>query len=296
MRTVITFQPGWPGKSHRMLMALALAVVLVGGSAFLTVASATQAAEAAQVDTYSWPSAPCAWNGETTGTCSGYDWGVKTCPPGDSYCTAGNEINGYYQYDKWGYGFRNCTSYVAEKISQEFGGRSVAGWGNASNWVIAAQNAGYHLDTLPEVGDIAVWKATTGSSYGHVAYVYAVSNGVASFDEYNAAMTGAFTSSYTSANHFGGVPTSYIHMGTPADSGGGGRPLVWGVNSAGAMYRYDGGGKWERMGGAMAEVSVGDDGLVWGVNAAGAVYRYDGGGKWERMGGPALAQVSVGSS
>jgi len=32
------------------------------------------------------------------------------------------------------------------------------------------------------------------------------------------------------------------------------------------------------------------------VTAAGAVYRYDGGGKWERMGGPALAQVSVGSS
>jgi surface antigen len=130
----------------------------------------------------------------------------------------------YDESDPWGYYLRNCTSYVAWKISQEFSGRNISGWGNAASWATAAQNAGYSLDPVsaPQVGDIAVWGTEVGGGYGHVAYVYAVSNGVATFDEYNVAETGVFTSNYTSANHPGGYvrPDWYIHMGTPADASG----------------------------------------------------------------------------
>jgi hypothetical protein len=53
-----------------------------------------------------------------------------------------------------------------------------------------------------------------------------VSNGVATFDEYNVAETGAYTGNYTSTDHPGGqvYPDWYIHMGTPADGGGGSPP------------------------------------------------------------------------
>src|ERR1022692_1913094 len=108
--------------------------------------------------------------------------GVTSCPPGDTYCSA--TINGYIQYDQWGYEFRNSTSYVAQKISQEFAGRNVAGWGNAGNWKKAALNAGYHTDSSPQAGDIAVWSTWAVPPDGQAAYVYAVSaKGVASFDE-----------------------------------------------------------------------------------------------------------------
>jgi len=242
MRNVTMWLRGWTRKFRHLVAAFALLTGLVGIPAVMLVVSATPAAAAAQVNTYSWQSAPCSWTGATTGKCVNqadpsnqndwYDWGVKTCPSGDGYCQAANEINGYYQYDQWGYQFRNCTSYVAEKISQEFGGRSVAGWGEAGDWATAAQekqHGGYHLDSSPEVGDIAVWSDSAAPPYGHVAYVYAVSNGVASLDEYNEAETGAFTSSYTSANHYGGAPTSYIHMGIPVTSGG--SPILTSSNS-----------------------------------------------------------------
>jgi YVTN family beta-propeller protein len=213
---------GWAGKLRRILTALALVTGLAGAPIALTLASAAPAG-AADADTYSWPTAPCAWTGATTGKCVNtrssrntdywFDWGVTSCPPGDTYCSA--TINGYIQYDQWGYEFRNSTSYVAQKISQEFAGRNVAGWGNAGNWKKAALNAGYHTDSSPQAGDIAVWNTSTVPPGGQVAYVYAVSGRTASFDEYNAAQTGAFTSTYTSATHPGGAPTWYIHMGTP---------------------------------------------------------------------------------
>jgi surface antigen len=158
---------------------------------------------AADADTYSWPTAPCAHTGAITGACFNYDWGVTTCPTGDTYRTSQNMFGNYYLYDNWGYGFRNCTSYVAQKISQQFNGRSVAGWGNAKDWWSAATGNGVGSpytsdDGNPQTGDIAVW--TTGT-YGHVAYVASVTNSVATFDEYNAAATGEFTNSYTSVTH-----------------------------------------------------------------------------------------------
>lgn len=205
----------------RMKIVPFLVILVILFGAAVTLATRVPAM-AAEVNTYSWQSAPCAWNGNITGKCSRYDWGEKTCPSGDSYCNSKNQINGYYLYDNWGYGFRNCTSYVAEKISQVFS-KSISGWGDAYNWAYAATHSPNHytLDSTPQVGDIAQWNYTKANPYGHVAYVYQVSNGVATFDEYNVAGTGLFTSTYTSTNYPAGAPNNYIHIGTPPGGGSG---------------------------------------------------------------------------
>jgi surface antigen len=78
-------------------------------------------------------------------------------------------------------------------------------------------SAGYSFDATPRVGDIAIWGTEVAHGLGHVAYVAIVTKGVATFDEYNVANTGAYTDYYTSADHPGVKikPDSYIHLGTP---------------------------------------------------------------------------------
>ena len=166
---------------------------------------------------YTWADAACADSGstlgETSGTgywCSDYNWGESSCPSGDGYC--GTEMNGYYLYDQWGEGFRNCTSYAAWELNQVFG-INPNGWGNGAQWNTAALDAGYSDDSSPQVGDIAQWNATSQNPWGHVAYVYAVNAGVASYDEYNYAEDGNFLSSYTSASDSQGAPNNWIHFG-----------------------------------------------------------------------------------
>ena len=46
-------------------------------------------------------------------------------------------------------------------------------WGNASQWHLAARNAGFRTGMSPQVGAVAVW---TGGYYGHVAVVTEVSS------------------------------------------------------------------------------------------------------------------------
>lgn len=46
-------------------------------------------------------------------------------------------------------------------------------WGNASQWLTSARNAGFKTGTTPRVGAIAVW---TSGSFGHVAVVTEVSS------------------------------------------------------------------------------------------------------------------------
>jgi surface antigen len=196
-----------------------LAVLTLTAASLLQVAG-TKLAFASYANSYSWPSAPCADSGsvlgQTSGTgywCSGYNWGESPCPSGDGYCSTGNELNGYYLYDKYGYGFRNCTSYVASEIAKQFS-VNVSGWGNAADWDTNALAAHYANDTSPQVGDIAQWNATPSNSYGHVAYVYAVNSGVASYAQYNYGEDGNYTDTYTSASTSQGAPDNYIHIGT----------------------------------------------------------------------------------
>jgi len=118
-------------------------------------------------------------------------------------------MNGYYLLDKWGEGFRNCTSYTAWTLNQVFG-INTTNWGNGADWNNSAHTAGYTNDTSPQKGDIAQWNSP--APFGHVAYVYDVVGGVAKYAEYNYPQDGTYQDTYTSSTQ--GAPDKWIHIGT----------------------------------------------------------------------------------
>jgi surface antigen len=124
-----------------------------------------------------------------------------------SWCINGNE------YSPYGYGYRNCTDYVAWVIQQQIGVTLPSNLGNGNTWGPNLKTDGYSYDATPQVGDIAAWN-TGGDGFGHVAYVYAVNNGIASLDEYNVAGTGLFTSNRTTASGSAGAPSEFVHIGS----------------------------------------------------------------------------------
>ena len=176
-------------------------------AAGLTLACMVMPSQPALADTGGYPDAgmPCElapYN--TVGYCdtvSGpYDWGpVKNG-------SAASQLSPY------GYGYRNCTDYVAWKIHQVFGIALPKTLGNAATWGSRLSAAGYTFDSAPRVGDIAAWNTGDGG-FGHVAYVFAVVNGIASLDEYNVAGTGQFTSNRTTASGSAGAPSEFVHIG-----------------------------------------------------------------------------------
>jgi surface antigen len=211
-------------RSIRFLLSrgIKLCLVILFLATISTQVLHTKLAFASYSNTYPWGSAPCASSGanlgHTSGTgywCSGYNWGENPCPSGDGYCSAGNSLNGYYLYDQFGESFRNCVSYTAWQVKQVLG-ISVAGWGNGADWNNSAIAHGYSDDSSPQVGDIAQWDETPQNQWGHVAYVYAVNNGIASYAEYNYGQDGNYLDSYTSATQ--GAPTHYIHIGNASTS------------------------------------------------------------------------------
>jgi surface antigen len=116
-------------------------------------------------DNYPDANVPCAHSPfATSGTgywCKNYDWGYTR-----------EDKNGYVPpsttLSSRGYGYRNCTDYVAWKVKQVHNITLPKNWSNAKNWATKAKAANYSVDNTPRVGDIAVW---TNNLYGHVAYV-----------------------------------------------------------------------------------------------------------------------------
>ena len=107
-------------------------------------------------DGYPWPNA--------TPTGSQYSWGYNPCPSSDTNCMAMTD-NGYGTADPWVYSLRNCTSYAAWKINQEFNVSNITGWGNAATWNTGYTNPQtypvYSPSTYtPQIGDIAQWDGT----------------------------------------------------------------------------------------------------------------------------------------
>jgi virginiamycin B lyase len=71
--------------------------------------------------------------------------------------------------------------------------------------------------------------------------------------------------------------------------------LVWGVNRKEEIFKYKGAGQWEQIGGNLTNVSVNADGSVWGVNGSDQIFRWKGTG-WTAINeiGGNLRQISVG--
>jgi hypothetical protein len=78
---------------------------------------------------------------------------------------------------------------------------------------------------------------------------------------------------------------------------------VWGLNSAGEIYQfngnylgvYNGTAGWNRIPGVLSQISVGSAKVVWGINSAGQIFQYNGAGGWNYVPG-ALTQIAAGAN
>lgn len=109
-------------------------------------------------------------------------------------------------YDQWGYEYRNCTSYVAWKLSEA--GVSAALFsdlGNADQWIgHVSGKRGVVVNGTPSPGAVAVWDSP---GVGHVAWVDSVSGGTVTVSDYNLAATGVYAEHPISSK-----PSAYIHF------------------------------------------------------------------------------------
>ena len=94
--------------------------------------------------------------------------------------------------DKWGYCTRQCVSYAAWAV--EASGRTAPYYyGNAKDWVWAAQRDGVYVTTVPMPGDVAI---STAGTWGHAMYVEAVSGNQIYVSQYNASLSGEFSTQW----------------------------------------------------------------------------------------------------
>lgn len=102
------------------------------------------------------------------GSLSSYPWNESNCPMWGYLSTGGSDGNGG---DGYGYGCRQCASYVAWRVARETG--IYYRWGNGGDFAANSIAAGYtDLGSSPQPGSLAVmW-----GNPGHVAWVESVSD------------------------------------------------------------------------------------------------------------------------
>jgi peptidoglycan DL-endopeptidase CwlO len=95
--------------------------------------------------------------------------------------------------DQWGYCTRQCVSYAAWAVAAS--GRSAPYfYGNAKDWVGAARAHGVPVYTSnPQPGDVAI---STAGTWGHAMYVEAVSGNSIYVSQYNAQLTGQYSTQW----------------------------------------------------------------------------------------------------
>ena len=104
-----------------------------------------------------------------SGSLVDYPWNSSNCPMQGYLSTVGSNGNGG---DGYGYGCRQCASYVAWRFAKETD--LYPSWGNAVNFTANAVAAGF-IEGAAQAGSIAVMDpGKAGQSYGHVAWVEAV--------------------------------------------------------------------------------------------------------------------------
>lgn len=115
---------------------------------------------------YPWGNAYCVHTGQIGGACYNYDWYFNGGP-----------------WDVWGYGYRNCTSWVAYKLAAD-GKTGFTYLGNAAQWPGGAAARGFGVDygQGARAGDAAV---NPNGYYGHVMYVEAVNGSQVIVSDYN---------------------------------------------------------------------------------------------------------------
>lgn len=94
--------------------------------------------------------------------------------------------------DKWGYCTRQCVSYTAWAVEAS-GRKAPMYYGNAKDWVWAAQRDGVYVTTTPMPGDVAI---STAGTWGHAMYVEAVSGNKIYVSQYNAGLAGEYSTQW----------------------------------------------------------------------------------------------------
>lgn len=177
----------------KFIPVLLLLTFLTGGAALYF-----SQANPAHADPYTSSTLHYPWVNATALRPSTYDYGYSTCPPTDPHCkyyaamlyTVNKVV--YGEADPWGYFLRNCTSYVAWKLSQlGVDPKYFTGLGNGGDWYDTAKYRYDHrsvtpyqgspsVGTSPKIGAAAVVPSTWGydnkgkwveKNPGHVAFV-----------------------------------------------------------------------------------------------------------------------------
>lgn len=115
------------------------------------------------------------------GSSGGYPWDSSNCYV-DANAWSYNGADGMGT-DGYGYGCRQCVSYVAWRVGKERGYVPV-NWGNAYDWVANGQAAGYTVSRTPRAGSAGV--ITSGGQPGHIVWVESVNgDGTLTIAQYN---------------------------------------------------------------------------------------------------------------
>ena len=164
-----------------------------------------------------WASKTATSSGSGTG---GYPYANAVCEfgaAGGAHCTNPKNAKDLYDwgywsgstfrfYDQWGYEYRNCTSYVAWRLSSAGVKASLfSHLGNADTWIrYTSGKPGVTINHTASPGAVAVWNSP---GVGHVAWVESTSGGKIIVSDYNYAETGVY-----GKHAIGTTPTEYIHF------------------------------------------------------------------------------------
>ena len=110
--------------------------------------------------------------------------------------------------DQWGLYTRQCTSFVAHRLSGVNGFTLPRAYGNADTWGYRAKQEGYRVDKTPAVGAVAWWDSM------HVAWVSAVYGDTVEIEEYNYGYRHVYNKRQIPRN----AVTGYIHFKDLEDS------------------------------------------------------------------------------
>ena len=102
--------------------------------------------------------------------------------------------------DPWGMFNRECVSYTAWKVYQNYGYMPYwGGSGNANEWPGNARAAGIPTGSTPRVGSVAIM--TTGF-YGHAMWVEAVNGSMIYVSQYNYDLAGHYSEMWVNGSSF----------------------------------------------------------------------------------------------
>jgi len=296
-------------RGHEMIIRLGTAlsrVALVGGLlAGGVVTEDIIAATPAHADSisdalsnYPYKSMPCEHANSqgqysASGYCPNYDWGpIHTTTYGDPSTNS-----------ERGFGYRNCTDWVAYRLHQLTGAVASSSLGNGGDWYNNAPAS--ERSSIPKAWDAAVIPATydakgNETSYGHVAFVESMSpdSKTMTISEYNHDALG--DGDERTVTVAGSAFTEFVDFGVhPAAAAGSGVQML--IDSAGQVWAKNsiGTGNWtEETPSGEKVIAAGSSGLQMLIDGAGQVWAKNsiGYGNWIQESPAGIVAIAAGDN